>query len=216
MVVLSSFPPPAEGVRLKQENTQAVVQDKSLGNGVLYVAESRLSWRAVDGTGFSLEYPAISIHAVSKDTSSFPHECVYLMVDGDIGQGDGTNSGSDSSGDDENSTKVSEIRFVPEDSSALDLIYRAMCDCQVLHPDQNDSLSDAGEDDEEGFYEDDEEDLTPQGEDMLHRMEAMLAAGDDGIERDHEQPAVGGLTNGGDGAAGPNEPMDTEQFDDAD
>ena len=26
-----------------------------------------------------LHYPSISIHAISRDTSSFPHHCVYLM-----------------------------------------------------------------------------------------------------------------------------------------
>jgi nucleotide-sensitive chloride channel 1A len=43
---------------------------------------SRVSWvSATSGQGFSLEYPHISLHAVSKDPSAFPQECLYLMLD---------------------------------------------------------------------------------------------------------------------------------------
>ena len=46
---------------------------------------SCVSWMSTAGQGFSLQYPAISLHAISKDLSAFPHECLYLMVDGDLG-----------------------------------------------------------------------------------------------------------------------------------
>ena len=39
MVVLTTFPPPAEGIRHKQENTQAHVAGKNMGDGTLYIAE---------------------------------------------------------------------------------------------------------------------------------------------------------------------------------
>ena len=48
---------------------------------------SRLSWVGENGQGFSLEYPAITIHAISRDLNTFPKECIYIMVDGDLGQG---------------------------------------------------------------------------------------------------------------------------------
>lgn len=35
----------------------------------------------MDGQGLSLPYPAISLHAVSRDLNAFPHECLYLMID---------------------------------------------------------------------------------------------------------------------------------------
>jgi hypothetical protein len=45
----------------------------------------RVSWRdGTTGEGFSLEYPHISLHAVSRDLSSFPQECLYLMLDADV------------------------------------------------------------------------------------------------------------------------------------
>ena len=43
---------------------------------------SRLSWSDPEsGKGFSLEYPSISLHAICRDTSQFPHECIYCMMD---------------------------------------------------------------------------------------------------------------------------------------
>jgi len=106
MVVLSSFPPPTEGIKLVQPNTGAFINTRDLGQGTLYIAErlihlvilfifsinlihftcfnpfSRVSWvSATSGQGFSLEYPHISLHAVSKDPSAFPQECLYLMLD---------------------------------------------------------------------------------------------------------------------------------------
>ena len=46
------------------------------------IFSSRLSWvNSESGQGFSLEYPHISMHAVSKDPAAFPQECLYLMLD---------------------------------------------------------------------------------------------------------------------------------------
>ena len=36
------------------------------------------------GQGFSLEYPAVSLHAVSRDPTAFPQENLYLMVDANL------------------------------------------------------------------------------------------------------------------------------------
>ena len=42
MVVLTSFAPPNEGVRLQQQNTSAHVQGKDMGKGTLFIAERYL------------------------------------------------------------------------------------------------------------------------------------------------------------------------------
>lgn len=39
MVVLSSFPPPTDGIKLVQPNTGAFINAKDLGQGTLYIAE---------------------------------------------------------------------------------------------------------------------------------------------------------------------------------
>ena len=45
---------------------------------------SEVLWLNTAGQGFGLQYPNISLHAVSRDTSAFPHECLYLMVEGKL------------------------------------------------------------------------------------------------------------------------------------
>ncbi|XP_075404946.1 methylosome subunit pICln-like isoform X4 [Tenrec ecaudatus] len=93
MSFLKSFlpPGPAEGLRQQLPDTEAVLDGKGLGTGTLYIAESRLSWLDGSGLGFSLEYPAISLHAVSRDLNAYPREHLYVMVNAKFdeqGQGD--------------------------------------------------------------------------------------------------------------------------------
>uniref|UniRef100_A0A8B9NQ44 Methylosome subunit pICln n=1 Tax=Apteryx owenii TaxID=8824 RepID=A0A8B9NQ44_APTOW len=80
MSFLKRFPPPAEGVRHQQPDTEAVLAGRGLGAGTLYIAESRLSWLDNSGLGFSLDYPTISLHAVSRDLNAYPWEHLYVMV----------------------------------------------------------------------------------------------------------------------------------------
>lgn len=100
----------------------------------------RVVWRRNDGQGFRLEYPSIAIHAVSRDTASFPHECLFIMLDVALETGrsfnfdkqptDGTSiismqhfilldvNGDDVESDDDGSTAAStEVRFVPSEKS---------------------------------------------------------------------------------------------------
>ncbi|KAI0238824.1 Methylosome subunit pICln [Lamellibrachia satsuma] len=212
MVILTSFPPPTEGIVRKQECTQAHVRGKCLGDGTLYIAESRVSWVGNEGEGFSLEYPAISLHAICRDLTAFPHECLYLMVDANIDlqehRGDG-DAGTSGDGDTDSVDDTSEIHFVPQDKGALTTMYQAMSDCQALHPDENDSFSE-----EEGqFYgadDDGEIELTESGRVVLQQLDAMLEDGG-------EMPQTAATTNGHSAAISmeTEEAMETGQFEDA-
>ena len=62
---------------------------------------------------------------------------------------------------------VTEIRFVPDDKSVLEFLFKNMNDCQLLHPDATQSDSDDQDDDDgangggdvaEGQFDDPEED----------------------------------------------------------
>ncbi|OZC05461.1 Nucleotide-sensitive chloride conductance regulator, partial [Onchocerca flexuosa] len=35
----------------------------------------------ISGQGFSLTYPSIILHAVSRDPNVFPEECIYVLAD---------------------------------------------------------------------------------------------------------------------------------------
>ncbi|XP_067245252.1 methylosome subunit pICln isoform X2 [Chanodichthys erythropterus] len=205
MVVLKSLPPPSEGVRLQQAETTAVLDGKRLGSGTLFVAEAHLSWFDGSGMGFCLEYPSISLHAISRDLSAFPEEHLYVMVnaklddEGDAEQqekapDDALEDEEESDSDSEDSGTITEIRFVPSDKAALEPMFSAMCDCQALHPDPEDA--DTDDDDYEGeeydveeaeqeqgqadvptfyTYEEGLSHLTSEGQATLDRLEGMLA-----------------------------------------
>ncbi|XP_012691683.1 methylosome subunit pICln [Clupea harengus] len=161
MVVLKSVPPPSEGVRHEQAETTAVLDGKGLGSGTLYVAEARLFWFDGSGMGFSLEYPLISLHAISRDLSAYPQEHLYVMVNGKLSddneaeiQEHAPEEENEDDSDSDSDTTITEIRFVPSDKSALEPMFSAMCECQALHPDPEDDDSD---DDFEGQEYDVEE-----------------------------------------------------------
>lgn len=45
---------------------------------------SQVSWFDGSGMGFSLEYPTIGLHAISRDTGTYPQEHLYVMVNGKL------------------------------------------------------------------------------------------------------------------------------------
>lgn len=196
MVILTSFPPPEEGIRHREDATTAFIQSRGLGKGTLYIAESRVSWVGQDSSGFSLEYPSVALHALSRDLQAFPEECLYLMIDGDLGEEEEPNE----NGEDEE-RPASEIRFVPEDKSHLEAMYRAMSECQALHPDPA-QPGDSDEDD--GCYEDADE------EEEGAEYDVRAAEQQRGC-----QQLDSGAGNGEWGSEGADEPMDLGQFEDA-
>ncbi|XP_017889918.1 methylosome subunit pICln [Ceratina calcarata] len=159
MVVLSNFLAPQEGIRHEEPNTTVCINDREIGKGILYITESLLSWVNYDTQqGFSLEYPHISLHAISRDEQVHPRQCLYIMVDAKVDLPDvpvppASDSGSENEFEDAD-TPITEMRFVPDNTNNLETMFQAMNQCQALHPDPQDSFSDA----EEDIYEDAEED----------------------------------------------------------
>lgn len=202
MMLLTNISAPDEGIHHKQEETQAFIDGKEVGNGALFITESEVSWLNTGGQGFGLQYPNISLHAVSRDTSAFPHECLYLMVEGKLIEEE--KAEDDDEDEDDYDCPTTEVRFVPSDKGALDAMFTAMSDCQTLHPDPDDTDSDA---DDGQYYEgqDGVGALTEQGQATLQRLEHMLQAGqgDNPVPNGHVQSAE-------------DETMETGQFDDAD
>ena len=124
----------------------------------LYIISSLLT-----GHQFSLTYEHISLHAVSRDRSTFPNsEHLYLMIDKKLTDSEGmptptsTPESSDIDDDSESdgdASDMTEIRFVPENKACLQDLFKHMSDCQALHPDpENDEEDEMGEqgDDEDG------------------------------------------------------------------
>jgi len=81
MVILTAINPPTDGIRHKQTDTAAYFGENDLGVGTLYISESFLIWISNDGRGFSLPYPTISMHAVSRDPRTAPRPCIFMILD---------------------------------------------------------------------------------------------------------------------------------------
>ncbi|VIO90008.1 conserved hypothetical protein [Brugia malayi] len=172
MIVLSNVAVPTDGIRLIQGQVTAYIESESAGEGELTIAESSVTWISnISGQGFSLTYPSIILHAVSRDPSVFPEECIYVLADAkgsDIGlQGteesvssahngngieeqaefdekrteNGCGDDIDDDGDDDDKAHLA-IRFSPQDKTILQNIYQQMCECQELNPDEGDDFSD--------------------------------------------------------------------------
>ncbi|KAF8767076.1 methylosome subunit pICln-like [Argiope bruennichi] len=159
MVLLKNFPAPTEKVHHTEHNTTAFFENECLGKGTLYISESVLCWLSNDGEGFSLKYQAICFHAVSRDLSKFPHQCLYMMLEKGINIGTEQDEeeaeltgaiGSLQVGETDDEEDVGkELRFVPDNTQILNTMFRAMLDCQALNPvsGQNDD-----DDDDDGVF----------------------------------------------------------------
>ncbi|KAF6019298.1 CLNS1A [Bugula neritina] len=132
MVSLPQCTVPEEGIVHTECHTEAYTNERSCGSGTLYITESHVRWINSEGNGFKLDYPSISIHAISRDTTTFPHECLYMILDVKLdADGDPADEGDESDSD----SGGTEVRFVPAEKQNLDAMYQAMCACQELHPD---------------------------------------------------------------------------------
>jgi len=73
-----------EEVRVR-ERIHLYISERCDGTGELLVTTRRVVWtpesKARGVSGFSLFYPAIAMHAVCRDTSSFPHACIFMQLD---------------------------------------------------------------------------------------------------------------------------------------
>ncbi|XP_042896171.2 methylosome subunit pICln [Parasteatoda tepidariorum] len=189
MVIMINFAPPEEGIHHQEPNTVAYYGNKELGKGTVYITENIFCWVSHKGEGFSLEYPNIFIHAVSRDVTHFPHECLFLMIDGKFSLGEVCEGAEDSDlvqeinalrvseeeeEEDGEEPMPSELRFIPENKNMLDVMFRALTDCQALNPDpadisdddegimpsfniENGFVEEEGDEEDEGEYDMDED-----------------------------------------------------------
>jgi len=201
-MALSALAPPTENVTLKIDSVQIYINAELLGKASLHVAHSRLSWVMESGPSFSLEYPSINMHSVCRDTKTFPHECLFLMVEGDVGskaaaimKGESPTPPKKSKVDDEeddDQVAITEIRFVLPDSSKLQDLFDNMSDCQALHEDQ---AQVAMEEEEEAEYEEEyadyEEEEEGEEEQNGYELEGNVAVLDEETAVDYSAMCPG-------------------------
>ncbi|KAF8802508.1 hypothetical protein BYT27DRAFT_7235414 [Phlegmacium glaucopus] len=127
-----------EGVSVFLEPQLAGFSNEDAAQGTLYILTSVLVFMSTTGVGFQIEYPAITLHAVSRGESG---PSIYCQLDESFGQV----NGSPPANEDED-TEMRELTIVPKSSDSLEPIFEALSQCASLHPDphgEEDDLDDA-------------------------------------------------------------------------
>jgi len=137
-------------------------------HGTLYVIESVLAFISTTGRGFQVEYPSITLHAISR-TESGPS--IYCQLD--------EMPTRDQAEKDEDDSPMRELKIAPERVEALEQIFESMSGCAALHPDPEDEAD--GSDDAfvdpsnfEVFNGDTDQELSQVGRAALEHLESII------------------------------------------
>ena len=176
----------ADSTLFSCSNTAMYVEGKLVGTGLLSVRREHVAWESEQSGGRTLQYTKLSMHAVCRDLTQFPAPCILCLLNSSEDAGDGELE----------EDPLEEVRFVPEHESQLRAIYSAIAEGQTLHPDPED-LSSGEELSEEtgncstaagyqcllsgemqGVFTSPEglTHLTPEGLELLHKLDGMLLA----------------------------------------
>ncbi|KAJ7451837.1 regulator of volume decrease after cellular swelling-domain-containing protein [Mycena galericulata] len=166
-----TFEPPLDGFS-QEDGTE----------GTLFVIESVLVFMSSTGRGFQIEYPAITLHAITRAGSS---PSIYCQLD-EIPRN--RDMGLNNDGDD---MDMRELSIIPQNAVSLEPIFEALSACAALHPDEetasddDDELDDAFvdmDDSTEGFEpftgEGDQE-LSQAGRATLERLDSIICYPED-------------------------------------
>ncbi|KAF7330343.1 hypothetical protein MVEN_02472600 [Mycena venus] len=181
-------------LRHKEENVSATLDPPLDGfsaedgaQGTLYIIESVLVFMSATGRGFQIEYPAITLHAVSRGEAG---PSIYCQLDEHTGEAEGAASNDEMS-------DMRELSIVPQSAAFLEPIFEALSRCAALHPDKasasDDEDMDAFIDADEGGFEvftgDEEQELSEVGRAALAHLESIIYYPED-------QPRPDGAVNG--------------------
>merc|ERR1719217_908815 len=94
--------------------------------------------------GCAIDYPFVTVHALSRDAAAWPEPCLYCQMKVE-------ETGVDNNGDDEDEPAVPEFRWIPADKNQLQRIFAVFSEMSALNPDPADEQldSESEEEDEE-------------------------------------------------------------------
>lgn len=146
------------------------------GEGQLFVTSRRMIWAGAS-TAFGVQFTSLIMHAVASASEEFPHDSIYLQLDGA------------EVFDDDREDSSPQVRLVSSQESVVSSIFQALCDGAVANPD-----SDVEDDEGDFFFDQDEinrgaaQANNNSHADMLNRFDAMLQMpGDQAVSSDPQQ-----------------------------
>merc|ERR1719253_1025316 len=70
-----------EEIKFSEARVKFVTGSNLEGEGALHLTNQRIVWLGVeDHIGYAMDYPFVSVHAVSRDPSSWPEPCLYCQL----------------------------------------------------------------------------------------------------------------------------------------
>ncbi|TFK27124.1 hypothetical protein FA15DRAFT_636074 [Coprinopsis marcescibilis] len=193
-------------LKRKEENVSVTLDppvdgfsEQDAASGTLLVLTSVLAFVSATGRAFQVEYPSITLHAISRGGT---RPSVYCQLDEDSEtqeptSGSATNGGNEDVAEQEYSD-VRELSIIPSDPTSLDSIFEALSKCASLHPDKmsDDEDGDAFIDDSTSPFEiftgDEDQELSEVGKAALAHLESII---DDSYLKSHSQDEEG-ITEG--------------------
>ena len=175
---------PEQGLVHTEPNTKAFVEGRDAGYGTLWVTENVLVWKSsITDENMELTYPSITMHAICRDTNSFPFECIYCMLE--------SSALPPADENEQDPVEMTEVRFVPDDKEQLKAIYEAIADCQLMHPDPDEDTDEFFGDEYYTSENGVEVELSEEGQSVLDRltqnMQAMSAGEFQGFTQNGEE-----------------------------
>ena len=145
---------------------------------MLHVTTRRLVWFADDDkkdytqSGFVVPFKSLTMHAISTDTTDGFKPCIYAQVEGPAPEGfKEKDEDDDCESDDDEFDEMMELRVVPIDPAKLDLVFKTLCECAAMNPDDEDE--EYVEDDGDGLSYNEAEVATGAG--AAARLEQLAA-----------------------------------------
>ncbi|CDO74363.1 hypothetical protein BN946_scf184355.g11 [Trametes cinnabarina] len=140
---------------------------------LIVLRTSHLVFMSSTGRGFQVEYPSITLHAVSRGENG---PAIYCQLD------DGQNATDDAQPqDEEEDMAMRELSIIPKDPSSLEAIFEALSLCASLHPDPH--AEDEMDDDADAFVDpgqfetfngDHDQELSEVGRAALAHLESII------------------------------------------
>ncbi|CEM07851.1 unnamed protein product [Vitrella brassicaformis CCMP3155] len=145
---------PDESLTREQGGTRLWFNGSDEGQGSLYITSQRVVWLSSDDRdkGMAFDYPVIILHAISRDPQAFPQPCIYCQLKADRPPAAAAAAGEEEEGGEgDDFDALNEMRFIPQDETCLDDLFRAMSEMAALHPDP-DMLQEGGPDDDDTLF----------------------------------------------------------------
>jgi len=134
-----------EELKFSEPRTRMYAGQNLEGEGTLHLTTRRIVWLGSQNIthGYSIDYPFVGLHAVSRDKEAWPEPCLYCQL-----------RTEEHDGDEDEAPEIPELRFVPAEASRLQHLYVVFSEMSSLNvdpadPQANDSSSE--EEDEDGI-----------------------------------------------------------------